>query len=285
MCQQYLDPSFQSNTRCPDWDRRRGGPRFQVCWLAKRHLRRLAFYRQLLDKIEELQKTISDMTFRTQELESALALTHISGLTAGIVPPPETPEHSSTSNESFTRPSSILEDPEYDALIAQMQLKAIGTNPTKVPEHLFRNLVACLPPRPRAVWLCELYLDFPWYFRPFSRLEMAEEIFTKVYDNADRVNHLRHRPHLLAVIYLIFAITATFDRSVPSENESARTYFRLGAQCLNLQCLGASNDLESVQAIALLSQFQSLTAEKEQSDGSWFYGSMAVKLATKVCLC
>jgi hypothetical protein len=113
---------------------------------------------------------------------------------------------------------------------------------------------------------------------------MVEEVFTKVYDNPDRVNHLRRRPHLLAVIYFIFAISATFDRSVPTGNDAARTYFRLGAQCVNLRCLGVSNDLESVQAIALLSQFQSITTEKEQSDGAWFYGSMAVKLATKVRL-
>lgn len=248
-------------------------------------LHRLLFYRQLLDKIEELQKTISDMTIRTQELESALTLINISAATAGTVPQPKTPGCLSASNKSTGRPSSIREDTDYDALIAQMQLKAVGADLTVVPDHLLGTLVACLPPRPRAVWLCELYLDFPWYFSAFSRQEMAEEIFAKVYDNADRVNHLRYRPHSLAVIYLIFAIAATFDRSVPSDNQSARTYFRLGVQCLNLQCLGSSSDLGSVQALGLLSQFQSVTAEKEQSDGAWFYGSMAVKFATKVGLC
>jgi hypothetical protein len=155
---------------------------------------------------------------------------------------------------------------------------------TPVPEHILRSLVACLPPRPQAVWLCELYLDFPGYFRAFNRQEMVEEVFTKLYDNEDRINHLQPRPHLLAVIFFIFAIAATFDRSVPSDNDAAKTYFRLGNQCLDLRCLGSSNDLESVQAIALLSQFQSMTPEREQSDGAWFYGSMAVKLATKVRL-
>lgn len=225
------------------------------------------------------------MTIRTQELESALALTNISAVTAGMVLPPETPNCPNTSDRSARQPSSIRGDADYDALIAQMQLKAVGADSMVVPDHLLRSLVVCLPPRPRAVWLCELYLDFPWFFSAFSRQELAEEIFTKVYDNVDRLNHLRRRPHLLAVIYLIFAIAATFDRSVLSDNQSARTYFRLGAQCLNLQCLGPSNELDSVQAIGLLSQFQSVTAEKEQSDASWFYGSMAVKLATKVCLC
>ena len=224
------------------------------------------------------------MAGRTQELESALALTQISTVIAGMVPPVETPKSSTTSNGSTNQLCSAREDADYDALIAQMQLKAVGADATVVPEHLLRSLVSCLPPRPRAVWLCELYLDFPWFFSAFSRKEMAEEIFSKIYDNEDRVNHLRHRPHLLAVIYLIFAIAATFDRSVPSDNQSARTYFRLGAQCLNLKCLGGSSDLDSVQAIGLLSQFQSVTAEMEQSDGAWFYGSMAVKLATKVCL-
>lgn len=256
-------------------------------WL-KQFLHRLPPHRQLLDKIEELQRTISDMAIRTQELESALALTRISGdlrhITPAMTRPQETPVCPSMSNESSSQPPFNLGDADYDALIAQMQLKAVGANPTMVPEHLFSGLVACLPPRPRAIWLCELYLDFPWFFLAFSRQEMAEEIFANVYDNADRVNHLRRRPHLLAVIYLTFAIAATFDRSIPSDNEAAKTYFRLGTQCLNLRCLGASNDLESVQAIALLSQFQSVTAEKEQSDGDWFYGSVAVKLATKVCL-
>jgi len=251
----------------------------------KRFLRRLPSYRQLLDKIEELQKTISDMTIHTQELESALALTNISTATAGMVHPPETPSYPSTSNDPARQPSSTREDADYDALIAQIQLKAVGADSTVVPDHLLRSLVLCLPPRPRAVWLCELYLDFPWFFSAFSRQEMTEEIFAKVYDNADRVNNLRHRPHLFAVIYLVFAIAATFDHSVPSDNQSARTYFRLGAQCLNLQCLGSSSDIDSAQAVGLLSQFQSVTAEKEQSDGAWFYGSMAVKLATKVCLC
>lgn len=251
-------------------------------------LRRLPFYRPLLDKIEELQKTISDMSIRTQELESALALTRISEdlcrMTAGIIHPPETPHHPTLPRNSSSEPNPALEDVEYDALIAQMQLKAVGANLATIPEHLFGSLVACLPPRPMAVGLCEHYLDFPWFFRAFNRQEMIEEVFIKVYDNPDRVNYLRNRPHLLAVIYLIFAISATFDPTIPTDNGAARTYFRLGAQCLNLQCLGGSNDLESVQAIALLSQFQSVTTEKEQSDGAWFYGSMAVKLATKVCL-
>ena len=242
-----------------------------------------------MDKIEELQKTLSDMTIRTQELESALATARISGdlcrAVQGMAQPPETPERSSTSNGLPAPLPSTLGDAECDALVAQMQLKVLGANPTAVPEHILGSLVSCLPPRPRAVWLCELYLDFALFFRAFSRQEMVEEIFTKVYDNMDRINHLRHRPHLLAVIFFIFAIAATFDRSIPSDNEAARTYFRLGGQCLNLRNLGSSNDLESVQAIALLSQFQSVTAEKEQSDGAWFYGSMAVKLATKVYLC
>jgi hypothetical protein len=255
----------------------------------KPFFRRLPSCRKLLEKIEELQKTLSDMAIRTQELESALELTRISGdqyrITSGMIHPPETPEPSSMSNEPPTTPSSALGDADFETLVAQMQLKTVGADPTMVPEHLLRGLAACLPPRPRAIWLCELYLDFPWFFRAFSRQEMVEEIFTKVYDNADRIDHLRHRPHLLAVIFFIFAIAATSDHSAPPDNEAARTYFRLGNQCLNLRCLGSSNDLESAQAIALLSQFQSMTAEKEQSDGAWFYGSMAVKLATKVCLC
>jgi len=254
----------------------------------KPFLHRSLFHRQLLDKIEELQKTISDMTTRTKELESALALTRISGdlchVTAGMIYPPETPDSSMTSNGSPTQQSSTLKDVDYDALVAQMQLQALPAHPTTVPEHLLGSLAACLPPRPRAVWLCELYVDFPWFFRAFSRQEVIEEIFTKVYDNADRINHLSHRPHLLAVIFFTFAIAATFDRSIPSDSGLARTYFRLGGQCLNLRCLGSSNDLESVQAVALLSQFQSVTAQKEQSEGAWFYSSMAVKLATKVCL-
>ena len=239
-----------------------------------------------MDKIEELQKTISDMTIRAQELESALALTRISGdlchMSAGMIHPPETPQRPSTNPP--TEPTSPPEDVEYDALIAQMQLQAVGLNMTAIPEHLFGSLVACLPPRPQAVWHCEHYLDFPWFFRAFNRQEMAEEVFTKVYDNPDRVNYLRNRPHLLAVIFLILAISATFDPTISADNGAARTYFRLGAQSLNLRCLGGSDDLESVQAIALLSQFQSVTAEKDQSDGAWFYGSMAVKLATKVRL-
>jgi hypothetical protein len=249
-------------------------------------LRRLLSHRPLLDKIEELQKTISDMTIRAQELESAMALTRISGnlchMSAGMIQPPEAPQHSSLSKNSPLEPTSTPGDVEYDALIAQMQLQAVGANLATIPEHVFGSLVACLPPRPQAVWFCEHYLDFPWFFCAFNRQEMIEEVLIKVYDNPDRVNYLRNRPHLLAVIYLIFAISATFDPTIPTDNGTARTYFRLGAQCLNLRCLGSSDDLESVQAIALLSQFQSVTTEKDQSDGAWFYGSMAVKLATKV---
>ena len=250
----------------------------------------LLFCRPLLEKIEELQKTISNMTAHTQQLESALALTRISGdlcrMSAGMIHPPETPQYPGTSKLPSLEPTPVTEDVEYDALIAQLQLKAVGADSGPIPEHLFESLVACLPPRPRAVWLCELYLDFPWFFRAFTRQEMIEEVFTKVYDNPDRISYLKCRPHLLAVIYFIFAISTIFDHgAAPTDNEATRTYFRLGGQCLNLRCLGGSEDLESVQAIALLSQFQSMTTDKEQSDGAWFYSSMAVKLATKVRLC
>jgi hypothetical protein len=154
---------------------------------------------------------------------------------------------------------------------------ASGADVKQIIEDRLRALRLCLPPRARALALCELYLE-QYHFHPVERDDLIGDILVSVYDG----NNMVLRPHQAAVLFMTLAIGALVDPSLPSYSTSAETYCMLGLQALGLRCIYASPDIETVMALSLVAAYHGDSSESRSLDTAWSKMSLALKLAQKV---
>ena len=145
----------------------------------------------------------------------------------------------------------------------------------------------------RAWALCETYLEqFTWWFRPVKRDELINEILIPVYKSVnDPEKFAYHRksdsesgrcPHLLAVLYMVLAVGALVDLTLPACSAEAEKYYRLGRAALSLRSVFDSPELETVQAVGLMASYHSLCSSRYTLESAWSLGSLASKLAQSV---
>ncbi|PSS35348.1 hypothetical protein PHLCEN_2v1685 [Hermanssonia centrifuga] len=157
-------------------------------------------------------------------------------------------------------------------------------------EAIISRLESYLPPQPRAWALCETYLEqFTWWFRPIKRDELINEILSPIYKTvADPLKAAYHRkadaesnrcPHLLAVLYMVLAVGALVDLTLPSCSAEAEKYYRLGRAALSLRSVFDSPELETVQAVGLMAGYHSLCSSRYTLESAWSIASLASKLA------
>ncbi|KAI0682175.1 hypothetical protein BC835DRAFT_1300198 [Cytidiella melzeri] len=160
-------------------------------------------------------------------------------------------------------------------------------------ESFMDKLEAHLPPQPRAWALCETYLEqFSWWFRPIKRDELINEILTPIYRRSTaNPGSAYHRkvdadasrcPHLLATLFMVFAVGALVDLTLPSCSVEAEKYYRLGRAALNMRSVFDSPELETVQALSLMASYQSLCTSRYTLESAWSLLSLASKLGQAV---
>ncbi|KZP26816.1 hypothetical protein FIBSPDRAFT_887019 [Athelia psychrophila] len=86
-------------------------------------------------------------------------------------------------------------------------------------------------------------------------------------------------PHKLAVLFLVMAIGANADFTLPPYNEEAELYYHCARAALALRSIFDSPLMETVQAILLLSYYQSSAGERHSKDSSWALIGLGCKLA------
>lgn len=156
------------------------------------------------------------------------------------------------------------------------------------------KLETFLPPRPRAWALCETYLEqFTWWFRPIKREELIDEILMPIYKSiadpnkvAYHRNHDRESgrcPHLLATLFMVLAVGALVDLTLPACSGEAEKYYRLGRAALSLRSIFDSPEIESVQAVGLMAGYHSLCSSRYTLESAWSLSALASKLAQSVC--
>ncbi|OBZ73747.1 putative transcriptional regulatory protein C1F7.11c [Grifola frondosa] len=183
----------------------------------------------------------------------------------GDAVPPLEPE---IANLAITFPLTIAED-GFDAVLDQLE------------SHL--------PSQPRAWSLCEAYIEhFTWWCRPIKRDELVDDILTPIYNALKdptkpgyRRNNLdgNRCPHLLAVLYLVLALGALVDLTLPSCSAEAETYYRLGRAALSLRSIFDSPEIETVQGVILIAAYHSLCSQRHSLESAWSLMSLAAKLA------
>lgn len=151
-------------------------------------------------------------------------------------------------------------------------------------------LLALLPPQPRAWTLCETYLEqASWSFRPIKRDEYIDEILTPIYKYLrDKQNPecqpTKISPHKLAVLFMVFALGALVDLTLPAFNVEAENYFQSGRAALALRSVLDSPEIASVQAVVLMAAYHNLAGNGYAMDRGWCLISLGAKLAQSVRL-
>lgn len=146
------------------------------------------------------------------------------------------------------------------------------------------GLISELPPHPRALELCEIYINhLSWTCRPIKREELLEDLLTPIYQVKDEIPDVPPPPyHSIATLCLVFACAALFDLALPPHNEEAQRYYLMGKKALGMKPLFAQTDLETVQAVFLVAMYQSFEGHSHSVDSAWCVLSLACKLGQRV---
>lgn len=155
--------------------------------------------------------------------------------------------------------------------------------------ELLDTLLDLLPEYPRATTLCETYLEnSAWIFRPVTREELIDETLAPIYTFVrDRKNGVLQdkgevSPHTLAVLYMVFALGALTDLTLPPYNTEAENHFHLGRLALSLQPVYDLPTIQTLQALSLMSFYYGNHGRHPTLDSAWSIMALANKLAQSV---
>lgn len=139
-----------------------------------------------------------------------------------------------------------------------------------------QDLESALPPYPRACSLLEIYVEhLCWYFRPLTREEVIEDLFTPFYKT--KSDTTRRKPHQIAVLYFFFANVCLYDLTLPAYNEEAESYYHLGRAALSLQCI-----FSTVEAIAWMGLYHSMSGHRYSLESGCNLIALSSKLGQQV---
>ncbi|KAF7975557.1 hypothetical protein HWV62_9243 [Athelia sp. TMB] len=156
-------------------------------------------------------------------------------------------------------------------------------------EHAMIMLFSCLPPKPRALSLCDVFLEqASWLIRPLQRDELIEEILDPVYmAKQDRENPLcvvdtKVSPHKISALFSIFAMGALVDLTQPAFSGEGERYHHCARAALALRSIFNSPMIETVQALLLMSYYCSNDTQRYTRDSVWMLTSHGCKVAQSV---
>ncbi|TFK50007.1 hypothetical protein OE88DRAFT_1661491 [Heliocybe sulcata] len=184
--------------------------------------------------------------------------------------------------------NSAMND-ELQRLLGRYPMDLLGKPNDEVLELAWNEL----PPQTRAWSLCETYFEHAsWFYSACTRDEVVNDVMAPVYKMVkDRTHpdfnsgHLSSiDPHVIAVLYFVFAIGALMDLTLPAYNSEAERYFRLGRAALSLRSVVDSPIIETVQAMGLMGAYHGLDGQRYTMDSSWSLCALSSKLAQSLGL-
>ncbi|KAI0923665.1 hypothetical protein AcW1_006560 [Taiwanofungus camphoratus] len=199
-------------------------------------------------------------------------------------------------NNSSPLEPEVEDIPPLPPVLANLSLTFPLTIVDDGLESILDELESCLPPQPRAWALCEAYIAyFTWWCRPIKRDELIDDILIPIYSSIKDPSRLKSTyhpsisdanryPHLLAVLYLVLAVGALVDLTLPPCSPEAEKYYRLGRAALSLRSIFDSPEIETVQAVTLMAGYHSLCGQRYTIESAWSLASLAAKLAQSIGL-
>ncbi|KAH7916204.1 fungal-specific transcription factor domain-containing protein [Hygrophoropsis aurantiaca] len=179
--------------------------------------------------------------------------------------------------------------PDIARLSAILPFGLTGFGDSEKTDQVLDSLFVLLPSYPRATTLLETYIEqAAWIFRPIRRDELINDILTPIYaaakaradDSAEPKPEIP--PHMLSVLYLVFAHGALMDLTLPPHNSEAENYFQLGRLALSLRSVFDVPTTYTLQALALMGYYHSNGGRRYTIDAAWSALSIANKLGQSV---
>lgn len=120
-----------------------------------------------------------------------------------------------------------------------------------------------------------------------KRDEIIEDILTPIYqymkDRDDpTIEAGQPSAHKVAVLFVLFALGALVDLTLPPYNGEAESYHQLARGALALRSHFDSPEIATVQAIVLMASYHTLAGRRYTMDSAWVLLSLGVKLAQGV---
>lgn len=141
--------------------------------------------------------------------------------------------------------------------------------------------------------MCETYLEhLSWWCRPVKREELINDVLIPIYNckkDPTKTTYIRGDsdeegkiPHLLAVLFFVFALGSLLDLTLPPCSPEAELYYRLGRSALSLRSIFDSQEIETVQALIHMGEYHSLCTQRWSLESAWRIISLASKIAQSV---
>lgn len=146
-----------------------------------------------------------------------------------------------------------------------------------------------LPSYERATALVETYLQhLSWFFRPVKRDQIMEELIPTFYKQRASVDTSESEAgleaHQLALLFGVFAAGSAGDMTMEPYSAEGELYRQLGRAALSLHSIFDGTSLVTVQALSLIATYDFFSCNTQTLDTAWKLVSMALCLASSVCL-
>ncbi|KAF7975573.1 hypothetical protein HWV62_9275 [Athelia sp. TMB] len=190
------------------------------------------------------------------------------------------------SSESIIAPGRAM--PEFINVLAAMFPMDLGS--ATDPQNFAKGhdmLLSHLPSTPRAWSLLEAYMEnASWVFQPLRREHLIADILTPIYNaKKERESTVPGKewtmisPHKFAVLFLIFALGANMDFTLPLNNAEEAEYHHYACAAIALRSVFDTPTMETVQALLLMAHYRHSAGERYTRDSSWALVGLACKLA------
>ncbi|KAF7970145.1 hypothetical protein HWV62_24922 [Athelia sp. TMB] len=190
------------------------------------------------------------------------------------------------SSESVIAPGRAM--PEFMNIMAAMFPMDLGS--ASDPQTFAKGhdmLLSHLPSNPRAWSLLEAYMEnASWVFQPLRREHLIADILTPIYSaKKERENAIPGKeqtmvsPHKFAVLFLILALGANMDFTLPLNNAEEAEYHHYACAAMALRSVFDTPTMETVQALLLMAHYRHSAGERYTRDCSWALVGLACKLA------
>lgn len=166
--------------------------------------------------------------------------------------------------------------------------------PLYLPVHEIQaHIEEKLPSLERASALVEAYLEnLSWFIRPIDREQIMEELIPEVYrkwrfaSSSNCAGSSNEEspidPHVLALLFAVFACGADGDLTLAPWNDEADLYYLLARAAVSLKPVFDGCSLHAVQAIALIAAHDLFSCRRNSLEGTWKMLSFSMSLAVSV---
>ncbi|KAF9224781.1 hypothetical protein BS17DRAFT_49346 [Gyrodon lividus] len=164
--------------------------------------------------------------------------------------------------------------------------KAFPFTPSGIPAEPVQEMIeSYLPPLPRATSLCETFLkSLSWMFNIVSRQQVLDVLVPSVYKRAGgkTTEPRTYDPHDLALLFVVLAIGALVDPSLPAYNTEGQHYHRLARAALCLQPVLVKRSVVTIKALHLMSIYNGMCGIESKLENSCSLLSLAAQVALQI---